>query len=64
MDTLMQNWYCMEEVGYYSTGPYLMHTSDKVYYILTQVKGVINGVFNEYVVYTSWLMTKMKTNKC
>ena len=29
---------CIEEVGYYSTDPYLMHSSDKVCSILTQIK--------------------------
>ena len=29
---------CMEEVGYYCTGPYLIHSCDKVYLILTHKK--------------------------
>ena len=39
----------MEEVGYYSSGPYLMHSSDKVLLNPYTSKIVINGVYNHYV---------------
>ena len=38
---------CMEEVGYYCTGPYLIHSCDKVYLILTHNER-INTPINQY----------------
>ena len=48
----------MEEVGYYSTGPYLMHSCDKVLfnpYTQNQVLSIES--YQTYVVTTSWLIT-------
>ena len=48
----------LEEVGYYSTGPNVMYSSDKVYLILThRTKCCGKKVSKTYVVTTSWLIT-------